>query len=99
VRWLIIGAALAAMTVAMAGVVGFIGLIVPHAVRLVVGYDFRRVLPLSAVVGALVILWSDTLARILWAPTEIPVGVLTASLAGPYFLWLLRRTLHRSVTL
>lgn len=99
VRWLIIGAALAAMTVAMAGMVGFVGLIVPHAVRLVVGYDFRKILPLSAVVGALVVLWSDTLARTLWAPTEIPVGALTATLAGPYFLWLLRRTLHRGVPL
>jgi len=99
VRWLVVGAALAAMTVAMAGMVGFVGLIVPHAVRLVVGYDFRKVLPLSAVVGALVVLWSDTLARTVWAPTEIPVGALTATLAGPYFLWLLRRTLHRGVPL
>jgi iron complex transport system permease protein len=72
---------------------------VPHAVRLFVGYDFRKVLPLSAVVGALIVLWSDTVARTLWSPTEVPVGAITATLAGPYFLWLLRRTLHRGVPL
>ncbi len=94
-RWLVFGAALTAMSVALAGMVGFVGLIVPHAMRLWVGSDFRRLLVASAFGGALLVLWADTCARILWYPREVPVGILTATLAGPYFLWQLRRTLVR----
>lgn len=96
-RWLVNGAALAAMAVALAGMVGFVGLIVPHLVRLWVGSDFRRVLPLSTLAGAALLIWADTAARTLWYPVEVPVGVLTATLAGPYFLWLMRRHLTRSI--
>ena len=85
------GASLAAATaVAMAGVIGFVGLIVPHAVRLAFGGDHRRLLPLAALFGASFLILVDLLARTMLSPQEVPVGVLTALLGGPFFLWLLR---------
>ncbi len=79
--------------VAVGGPVGFIGIIVPHLVRLLVGSDHRVVLPASALFGATFLVGCDVLARTLIAPVEIPVGVITALLGGPFFLWLLvRRT-------
>ena len=80
----------AATAVAMAGVIGFVGLIVPHAVRLAFGGDHRRLLPLSALFGASFLIAVDLLARTMLAPQEVPVGVLTALLGGLFFLWLLR---------
>ena len=85
------GASLAAATaVAMAGVIGFVGLIVPHAVRMAFGGDHRRLLPLAALFGASFLILVDLLARTMLSPQEVPVGVLTALLGGPFFLWLLR---------
>ena len=79
--------------VAIGGPVGFVGIIVPHLVRLLVGSDHRVVLPASALFGAAFLVSCDVLARTLIAPIEIPVGVITALLGGPFFLWLLvRRT-------
>ena len=80
----------AAAAVAVAGVIGFVGLIAPHAVRLAFGGDHRRLLPLAALYGAAFLIAVDLLARIALAPQEAPVGVLTALLGGPFFLWLLR---------
>ena len=80
----------AATAVAMAGVIGFVGLIVPHAVRLAFGGDYRRLLPLAAAFGASFLIVVDLLARTMLSPQEVPVGVLTALLGGPFFLWLLR---------
>lgn len=80
----------AATAVAMAGVIGFVGLIVPHAVRLAFGGDHRRLLPLAALFGASFLILVDLLARTMLSPQEVPVGVLTALLGGPFFLWLLR---------
>ncbi|MGW6915109.1 FecCD family ABC transporter permease [Kitasatospora sp. NPDC054939] len=77
--------------VAAAGPIGFIGLILPHVVRLFVGGDHRRVLPAAALSGAVFLVWADIAARTVAAPTEIPVGILTALCGGPFFLWLLRR--------
>ncbi|WP_151775686.1 FecCD family ABC transporter permease [Streptomyces abyssomicinicus] len=82
--------------VAAAGPIGFVGLILPHIVRLVVGGDHRRVLPTAALGGAVFLIWADIAARVVAAPTEIPVGVLTALCGGPFFLWLLRRDARRS---
>jgi iron complex transport system permease protein len=79
--------------VAVAGAIGFVGLVVPHATRLVVGADHRRVLPVACLVGAIFLTWVDVGARMVVAPQELPIGVLTAALGGPFFLWLLR---HRS---
>jgi iron complex transport system permease protein len=89
---LMIGAAatfLAAGSVSIAGLVGFVGLMVPHGVRLLVGTDYRLVLPFSALGGALVLSAADLVARS--GPIELPVGVVTAFLGGPVFIWLLSR--------
>lgn len=77
--------------VAMTGVIGFIGLVVPHLLRLVWGPDHRILLPASALGGAALLVAADTLARVLVVPAELPIGVLTALLGGPFFLWLLLR--------
>lgn len=80
-----------AAAVSLAGPIGFIGIVVPHLVRLIVGVDHRIVLPASALFGAAFLVVCDLLARTLLAPIEIPVGVVTAMLGGPFFLWLLIR--------
>ncbi len=79
--------------VAVAGVIGFVGLIVPHGIRLLVGSDHRALLPLSFVAGGVFLTLADLGARVLLAPTEIPIGVVTAFLGVPLFLVLLRRSL------
>jgi iron complex transport system permease protein len=81
----------AAAAVAFAGVIGFVGLIVPHIVRLVWGGDYRRLLPLAMLGGASLLLLADVLARVVMAPQELPVGVITALAGAPFFLWVLRR--------
>lgn len=89
---LIVAASLAAAAaVAFSGMIGFIGLIVPHALRLVWGGDYRRLLPLSVLGGATALLLADLLARSVFAPQVLPVGILTALAGVPFFLWLLRR--------
>ncbi|MFC5959468.1 FecCD family ABC transporter permease [Streptomyces pratens] len=82
--------------VAATGPIGFVGLMMPHIVRLFVGGDHRRVLPTAALGGAVFLIWADIAARTIAAPMEIPVGVLTALCGGPFFLWLLRRDARRS---
>ena len=77
--------------VAACGLVGFVGLIVPHSVRLVIGPDHRRLVPAAALAGATFLVLADTFARTAIAPEEIPIGVVTAFLGGPFFLFLLRR--------
>jgi iron complex transport system permease protein len=81
-----------AAAVSFAGIIGFVGLIVPHIVRLVWGGDYRRVLPLAMLNGATLLLAADVLARVVMAPQEIPVGIITALAGGPFFLWVLRRS-------
>jgi iron complex transport system permease protein len=78
--------------VSAAGVIGFVGLLVPHGIRLFAGPDNRLVLPASAAGGAALVIWVDIVARTVASPTEIPVGLLTAVIGGPVFLWLLGRT-------
>lgn len=75
---------------ALTGPIGFVGLIVPHAIRLRAGADHRLLIPCSFLLGAAFLAWCDTAARTILAPTEVPVGVITALLGGPFFLWLLR---------
>ena len=84
------GSIMTAAITAFTGPIGFIGLIVPHALRLVVGADHRVLIPCSFLIGAAFLIVCDTLARTILAPVEIPVGVITAMLGGPFFLWLLR---------
>jgi iron complex transport system permease protein len=86
-----VAALLAASAVSIVGLLGFVGLIVPHAVRLLIGSDYRFLLPASALLGMSVVILSDTLARILFAPVELPVGIIMAFLGAPFFLYLLRR--------
>lgn len=81
-----------AAAVAFSGIIGFIGLIVPHVIRLWSGPDYKRLLPLSILGGASALIVSDVLARILLAPQEIPVGIITALAGAPFFLWVLRRS-------
>ncbi|MFB7470143.1 FecCD family ABC transporter permease [Kitasatospora sp. NPDC056184] len=84
--------------VAAAGPIGFVGLMLPHVVRLVVGGDHRKVLPTAALGGAVFLVWADIAARVVAAPVEIPVGVLTALCGGPFFLWLMRRDARRGAS-
>jgi iron complex transport system permease protein len=79
------------VAVSLAGPIGFIGIIVPHLVRLIVGADHRVVMPASALFGAAFLIACDALARTVIAPVELPVGVVTAVLGAPFFLWLLIR--------
>jgi iron complex transport system permease protein len=81
-----------AVAVTLAGSVGFIGLVVPHAVRLAIGNDQRWLMPAAAVAGGALLTFADTVARTLIAPAQLPVGVLTAIVGVPLFLWLLRRS-------
>lgn len=80
-----------AAAVSFAGIIGFVGLVVPHIVRIWWGVDYRRLIPLSILGGASVLLVADVLARILIAPQELPVGIVTAIAGAPFFLWVLRR--------
>lgn len=91
----IIGSLLAAVTVAAAGIIGFVGLVVPHAVRLIWGGDHRRLLPLSFLAGGGILALADAAARGPWGPVEIPIGVVTALVGVPFFLLLLRRGMTR----
>lgn len=88
---LLLAVLLASGAVAVAGTVAFIGLLAPHLARLLVGADHRRLLPLSALLGGLLLLVADTLGRGLLSPLEVPAGIMTALLGAPYFLYLLSR--------
>ncbi|GHA18819.1 sugar ABC transporter substrate-binding protein [Devosia pacifica] len=80
---------LTGVMVAVSGAIGFVGLVVPHIVRMIVGTDHRRVLPVSMLLGATFLVWVDVGARMLFAPAELPVGVITSILGGPFFVWML----------
>jgi iron complex transport system permease protein len=88
---LIVVSVTTSMAVAVSGVIGFVGLIVPHLLRMLIGADHRGLVPASAAGGALLLLVADTLARTVAAPAEVPVGIVTALVGAPVFLWLLRR--------
>jgi iron complex transport system permease protein len=83
-----------AAAVSFSGIIGFIGLVIPHTVRILWGPDYRHLVPLSILGGATSLLVADLLARILLAPQELPVGVITALAGAPFFLWVLRRFLR-----
>ncbi|WP_139998568.1 FecCD family ABC transporter permease [Paenibacillus paridis] len=82
---------LTAAAVSVSGVIGFVGLVVPHLIRLMVGPDYRLITPLSAIGGGIFVLWADTLARMALTPREIPLGVVTALIGAPFFAYLLHR--------
>ena len=80
-----------AAAVSFAGIIGFVGLIIPHVVRMWWGADYRRIVPLSIIGGASALLCADILARIVIAPQELPLGIVTALAGAPFFLWVLHR--------
>lgn len=87
----LVASVMSGVTVAVSGTIGFVGLMVPHFTRLLVGGDHRKVLPISALLGGILVVWVDVAARMLIAPQEMPVGILTAIIGGPLFIWLLKR--------
>jgi len=88
----VVGALITGVMVAFSGIIGFVGLMVPHIVRLLSGGDYRRVLPASMVLGAIFLLWADIAARTVMAPEDMPIGIVTGLVGGVFFVWLLRRT-------
>ena len=88
-----LAALLASSAVSVVGLLGFVGLIVPHAAHLLIGSDYRYLLPASALLGAALVTFSDTFARTAFAPVELPVGIIMAVLGAPFFLFLLRKEL------
>lgn len=82
---------LTASAVSVSGVIGFVGLVVPHLIRLIVGPDYRLILPLSIFGGSIYVLWADTIARMALMPKEIPLGVVTSLLGAPFFAYLLKK--------
>lgn len=87
----IAGALITGVMVAFSGVIGFVGLMIPHIVRMAVGGSYARVLPVSALFGAVFLVWCDILARTIMAPEDMPIGIVTGLVGGVFFVWLLRR--------
>lgn len=87
---ILVTALLTATAVAVSGCIGFVGLVIPHIVRSIVGPDHRRLIPISTLAGAIFMVWVDVGARMLAAPAEIPVGILTAFVGAPIFLWMIK---------
>lgn len=88
---ILIASLMAGVTIAVSGTIGFVGLMVPHFTRLLIGGDHKKVLPLSALLGGILVVWVDVAARLLIAPEELPVGILTAVVGGPIFIWMLKK--------
>ncbi|AJS59746.1 FecCD family ABC transporter permease [Paenibacillus sp. IHBB 10380] len=88
---LLVSTLLTAAAVSVSGIIGFVGLVIPHMIRLIVGPDYRLIVPLSAIGGGIFMVLADTVARSLLAPTEIPLGVVTAFVGAPFFAYLLYR--------
>ena len=91
-------ALLVGTSVALGGMIGFIGLVIPHILRLLIGPDHRRLLPASALLGASVLLLADLVSRLILAPAELPIGLVTSAVGAPWFLYLLiRHTQHTGI--
>jgi len=89
--FLILATLLASSAVSVSGIIGFVGLIIPHWVRLLIGPDHRYLFPFSALLGGIFCIYSDMLARTLLSPTEIPIGIITAAVGAPFFIYLLHK--------
>ena len=87
----VVGALITGVMVAFSGIIGFVGLMVPHIARILVGGDYTRVLPASALIGAIFLLWADIAARTVMAPEDMPIGIVTGLIGGIFFVWLLGR--------
>ena len=88
---LILGTFMTSLVVSVSGIIGFVGLIIPHIVRLLIGPDHRILLPASALLGGIFMIFTDTIARMIISPIEIPVGIITALFGGPFFIYLLKK--------
>jgi iron complex transport system permease protein len=77
--------------VAFSGLIGFVGLMVPHIARMLVGGDYQKLIPVSALLGGLFVLWADIAARTIMAPEDMPIGIVTGLVGGCFFVWLLKR--------
>lgn len=87
---IVVTALLTASSVAVSGCIGFVGLVIPHLIRSVVGPDHRKLIPISTLTGAIFLIWVDVGARMIKPPAELPIGILTAFLGAPLFLWMIR---------
>lgn len=87
----VLGALITGVMVAFSGIIGFVGLMIPHIVRLMVGGDYRWLLPISALCGAMFLVWADIIARTIMAPDDMPIGIVTGLVGGVFFVWLLRK--------
>ncbi|MBA4494817.1 FecCD family ABC transporter permease [Paenactinomyces guangxiensis] len=92
---LIVASLLTAVAVSVSGAIGFVGLVIPHVMRMLTGADHRTLLPLSALAGAIFLIWGDCLARLLISPAELPVGVITAFVGAPFFACILKKNQHK----
>lgn len=88
---IVLSTLLAGIAVSVAGLIGFVGLVVPHIVRMMIGDDSRYLLPASALGGAVLVIIADTIARTAFDPMELPVGILLAFLGGPFFLYIIQK--------
>jgi len=88
---IVVSSLLAGVCVSVSGTIGFVGLMVPHYIRMLCGGSHKRVLPLSALLGGILVVWVDAVARFMLSPEELPVGVLTAVIGGPVFILMLRK--------
>ena len=87
----VVGALITGVMVAFSGIIGFVGLMVPHIARILVGGNYIRVLPASALIGSIFLLWADIIARTIMAPEDMPIGIVTGLIGGIFFVWLLGR--------
>lgn len=92
---LLLGTFMTSIVVAVSGIIGFVGLIIPHIVRIIIGPDHRVLIPASALLGGIFMIFADTIARMIISPIEIPVGIITALFGGPFFIYLLRAKMKR----
>jgi iron complex transport system permease protein len=92
----VVASLITAAAVSLGGIIGFVGLMVPHMVRMMFGSDHRLLIPAATLLGATFLVFADTVARTIMAPSELPVGVITAICGAPYFIYLLRKRGHLS---
>jgi iron complex transport system permease protein len=90
---LVVSTLLTAAAVSVSGVIGFVGLVVPHLIRLLVGPDYRIIIPIATIGGGIYVLWADTIARVILSPRDIQLGIITAFIGAPFFAFLLRKQL------
>ena len=89
---IIMSALVTGIMVSVSGTIGFVGLVIPHISRSLVGTAHKRMVPFSALLGAILMIWADAIARVVVAPSELPIGVVTAFIGAPFFLFLLRKS-------